>query len=187
MTPIKVTCWPDEGTRTPNSACVWIAEATVDGRVYTARSRHGAPNELARQLAAAGLADRPMVIRYRGFAGSLSYRSFHDAATWTYKEGDRPLRRVRYKERPEGAFLGIRTGQKRVSSALDDDVEVPPAEGHETEEPAPTAEMRRCDECGGDFRPARPWSRFCRPACRLRAYRTRGDASAPEAAAMAEA
>jgi len=104
-TAIEVMVRPDEGTRTPNSACVWIAEATVDGRVYTARSRHGATNELARQLAAAGLADRPMVIRCRGLAGTLSYRSFHAAAKWTYKEGDRPLRRVRYKERPEGFSL----------------------------------------------------------------------------------
>ena len=171
MTPIEVTCWPDEGTRTPNSACVWIAEATVDGRVYTARSRHGATNELARQLAAAGLADRPMVIRHRGLAGALSYRSFHAAAKWTYKEGDRPLRRVRHKERPEGVFLAIRTGQKCVSSTVDGDVEVLLADGHETEAPAPTAEMRRCDGCGGDFQPARPWSRFCSPACRLRAHR----------------
>jgi hypothetical protein len=37
---------------------------TVEGRTYTARSRHGAANELARQLVAAGLADRPMVIRH---------------------------------------------------------------------------------------------------------------------------
>jgi hypothetical protein len=112
-----------------------------------------------------------MVIRYRGLAGTLSYRSFHAAAKWTYKEGDRPLRRVRYKERPEGVFLGIRTGQKCVSSAVDDGVEVPPAEGHETEAPAPTAKMRRCDGCGGDFQSARPWSRFCSPACRVRAHR----------------
>jgi hypothetical protein len=28
----------------------------------------------------------------------------------------------------------------------------------------------RCDGCGGDFRLARAWSRFCSPACRLRAH-----------------
>jgi hypothetical protein len=64
MIPIAVMTWPIEATRTPNSACVWIAEVTVEGRTYTARSRHGAANELARQLVAAGLADRPMVIRH---------------------------------------------------------------------------------------------------------------------------
>src|SRR5215469_10321938 len=58
--------------------------------------------------------------------------------------------------------------------------------GHKTQALAPTIEMRRCDGCGGDFRPARPWSRFCRPSCRLRAHRTRSaNASAPDAATMA--
>ena len=36
---------PDEATRTSNSACVWIAEATVEGRTYTARSRYGPANQ----------------------------------------------------------------------------------------------------------------------------------------------
>jgi hypothetical protein len=67
--PIAVTTWPDEAKRTSNSACVWIAEATVEGRIHIARSRHGPANELARQLVAAGLLDRPMVIRCRGLAG----------------------------------------------------------------------------------------------------------------------
>jgi hypothetical protein len=118
VTSITVTTWADEATRTANSACLWVAEVTVDGRTYTARSRHGAPNELARQLVAAGLADRPMVIHYRGRAGTMTYRSFHASATWTYSEGDQPLRRVTYKERPEGLFLGSGTGKKCVSSPV---------------------------------------------------------------------
>jgi hypothetical protein len=81
--PIAVTCRPEEATRTPSSACVWVAEATVDGRTYTARSRHGAPNEAARRLVAAGIGDRPMAIRYRGLAGTMTWRSLHAAATWT--------------------------------------------------------------------------------------------------------
>ena len=171
MTPITVTCWSDEATQTPRSACAWIAEAIVDGRTYTARSRHGAANELTRQLVAAGIIDRPMVIHYRGLAGTMTWRSFHAAATWTYSEGDQPLRRVRYKERPEGLFLGSGSGQKCVSSPAVDVVEAPPPDGHETEAPARAAETRRCDGCDGDFLPARPWSRFCSPACRLRAHR----------------
>ena len=51
-----------------------------EGRTYTARSRHGAANALARQLVAAGLADRSMVIRYHGLAGTMIYHSFHTAA-----------------------------------------------------------------------------------------------------------
>jgi hypothetical protein len=58
--PIAVTTWPDEATRTSNSAYVWTAEAMVEGRAYTAQSRHGPANQLARQLVAAGLPDRPM-------------------------------------------------------------------------------------------------------------------------------
>jgi len=112
-----------------------------------------------------------MVIHYRGLAGTMTWRSFHAAATWTYSEGDQPLRRVRYKERPEGLFLGSGSGQKCVSSPAVDVVEAPPPDGHETEAPARAAETRRCDGCDGDFLPARPWSRFCSPACRLRAHR----------------
>jgi hypothetical protein len=164
MAPITVTTWPDEARRTPNSACAWVAEATVDGRTYTARSRHGAPNELARQFVAAEITDRPMVIRYRGLAGTMTYRSFHAAATWTFSEGDQPLQRVRYRERPEGVFLRSGTGQKCVSSTVDDPL-IPP-------EPDPLKMgRRRCVSCDADLLPARPWSRFCSPACRLRAHR----------------
>jgi len=174
MTPIAVMCWPDEATRTANSTCVWIAEATVDGVTYAARSRHGAPNALARQLVAAGIEDRPMVIRCRGLDGTLSYRSFHTATKQTYEEGDRPLRRVQYRERPEGLFLNSGAGQKCVSSASDDDAAVPAPESDETVAPAMAADTRNCDACGRAFWPARPWSRFCRPACRLRAHRKWG-------------
>jgi hypothetical protein len=62
---------------------------TVESRNYTARSRHGPANQLARQLVAAGFPDRPMVIRYRGLAGTMTYRSFHAAATWNFSEGER--------------------------------------------------------------------------------------------------
>jgi hypothetical protein len=85
------------------------------------KSAHGAPNELARQLVAAGFADRPMVIRYQGLAGSMTYRSFHASATWTYSEGNQPLRRVRYREPPEGVFLGSGARQKCVSSPVVDE------------------------------------------------------------------
>jgi hypothetical protein len=155
----------------PNSACVWIAEATVEGRTYTARSRHGAANELARQLVAAGLADQPMVIRHDGLAGTMIYRSFHAATMWTFGEGERPLRRVRYRQPPEGGFLGSGTEQKCVSSPMAGDMEIRPANRRKTEAPPPAIETRRCDGCDADFRPARRWSRFCCPACRLRAHR----------------
>ena len=155
---------PDARIVPSNSACVWIAEATVEGRTYTARSRHGPANQLARQLVAAGFPDWPMVIRYRGLAGTMAYRSFYAAARWTFSEGERPLRRVRYREPPKGVFLGSGTGQKCVSSPVADDVERPPANGRKAEAPLLAVETRRCEACDADFRPGRPWSRFCGPA-----------------------
>jgi hypothetical protein len=59
----------------------------VEGRTYTAQSRHGPANQLARQLVAAGLPDRSMVIRYRGLAGTMTYRSVRYDA----KAGERSL------------------------------------------------------------------------------------------------
>jgi hypothetical protein len=164
MTPITVTTWPDEATRTLNSACIWVAEATVDGRPYIARSRHGAPNELARQLVAAGLADRPIKIHYQGRAGTMTYRSFHAAAAWTYSEGDQPLRRVRYKEQPEGLFLRSGDTENAFHRAPDDVVVIPEPDPLETG-------RRRCVSCGGDFVPVRRDQRFCSSTCRLQTWR----------------
>jgi hypothetical protein len=178
MTHIRVICWPDEETRTPNSACAWVAETMVEGRVYVARSRHGAPNELARQLVIAGLPDRPMVVHYRGRVGTTTYRSFHAAATWTFSEGDQPLHRVRYREQPEGLFLVSGTGQKCVSSPVTDEMDLPAVDTHEMHCPT----MRFCDACGGDFMPSRRWSRFCSAACRLRAHRLSRNVSRQERA-----
>jgi hypothetical protein len=164
LTPIAVTTRPSEATRTPNSPCAWIAEATIDGRTYTARSRHGAPNELARQLVAAGLVDRPMVIHYHGVAGTMTWRSFHAAATWTYSEGDQPLRRVRYKEQPEGLFLRSGDAENAFHRAPDDVVVIPEPDPLETG-------PRRCVSCGCDFVPVRRDQRFCSSTCRLQTWR----------------
>jgi hypothetical protein len=66
---------PDEPTRTPNKSCRWVAEAVVDGRTFTARSRYGVSNELARVLVAAGIADAPMRVHSAGLRGYAAYRS----------------------------------------------------------------------------------------------------------------
>jgi hypothetical protein len=50
-----------------------------------------------------------------------------------------------------------------------DDVGGPPANGRKAEAPLPAVETRHCEACDADFRPARPWSRFCGPARRLSA------------------
>jgi hypothetical protein len=115
----------------------------IDGQTHTARSRHGAPNEVARQLVAVGLTDRPMVIRNRGSAGTGTYRSFHAAAKWTFAESAHaPLRQVRHQERPEGLAALSRTGQKCVSSPTHVSVEERGTGTPDMASPAPAAEMR---------------------------------------------
>ena len=105
--------------------------------------------------------DKPLLLQVLGItAAEYTARFCHPVH---FGEGERTLRRVRYREPPEGVFLGSGTGQKCVSSL--------PANGRKAEAPPPAVEPRRCDGCDADFRPARPWSRFCCPACRLRAHR----------------
>jgi hypothetical protein len=163
-----------------HTGSLWEAVTEIDGQPYSATSRHGAPQALARVLVAAGIADQPVEvrsevcvfdngaeIRTEQLRGCIRHRSLHAMAKWTYSEGNQPLRRVRFQEQPEGVFSVQSSGQKCVSSPPDDVVEVTPPDGRETQAPAP----RRCDGCDSDFVPARPWSRFCSPACRLRAHR----------------
>jgi hypothetical protein len=90
-----------------------------------------------------------MVIHNRGRAGTLIYRSFHAAAMWTFREGDQPLHRVRYREQPEGLFLVFGTGQKCVSSSVADVVGPPAANTHETHSPT----KRHCEGCDSDLLP----------------------------------
>jgi hypothetical protein len=96
---ILVHCRPLPETRTRNSSAAWLAECEVDGRRFEAKSRHGAPNELARRLVEAGVPDAPIEIHYDGLAGSMRYRSFHEAARWTFVESQStPLRRGPFRE-----------------------------------------------------------------------------------------
>jgi hypothetical protein len=199
---IEIRQRPIPGSRS-GTGSLWEASAEIDGKSYSAVNRHGAPQSLARALVAAGIPDQPVEvrsevcisdsgaeIRTEQLQGCIRYQSLHTIAQTTFEEGDRPLHRAQFKERPQIAFplqpgaqemrfmtpAGILTpadqfealaadggiGQKCVSSPPDD-VTVPlPTEPRQT---------RRCEGCDGDFLPARPWSRFCAPACRLRAHR----------------
>jgi hypothetical protein len=95
--PIIVRQLPEEKNRTPNKSCYWRAEAIICGVTYAARSRYGAPNELARQLVAAGIADAPMTVYSGNLRGHMTIPSFHEAAKWTYTEGAfRGVRRTRW-------------------------------------------------------------------------------------------
>ena len=101
------------GSRTHTGA-LWEASTEIDGKSYSATSQHGAPHALARMLAAAGIADRSVEvraelcvfdngaeIRTEELRGCIGYRSLYATAKTTFEEGDRPLHRARFKERPQ--------------------------------------------------------------------------------------
>jgi hypothetical protein len=114
MTPstIVVRVRPLEETRTPNSGCVWLAECEIEGQRFEARSRHGAASALARELVAAGFADRPLKVHCDEVAGSLRRGSVTVAAGRTYTEGNRPLQCIRWVT-PQNAVQAIRAGSKQ--------------------------------------------------------------------------
>jgi hypothetical protein len=89
---------PDEETRAPGKSCYWVASTIVDGVTYRARSRHGAPNELALALVAAGIPDAPMQVHSAELRGHTDYRSFHKLAGYTFEENAQmALKRRRYR------------------------------------------------------------------------------------------
>jgi ferredoxin len=160
-----------------STGSLWEASAEIGGKTYSAASRHGAPQALARALVAAGIPDQPVIvcsevcvfdngaeIRTEQVRGGVTYRSLHAMAKTTFEEGNRPLHRARFKERPETAFA-LQPGEQETRFTPPDDVVV--QEGHDPSKVG----HRKCVSCGRDFLPARPWSIFCSPACRLRAHR----------------
>jgi hypothetical protein len=110
--PIVVTVRPLKATRTSNSGCIWLAECEIDGRRFEARSRHGAANALARELVAAGVADRPFEVRFEPLAGCLWWGSIAVAAERTFTEGNRPLQCIRWIA-PRDAVQAIRAPPKQ--------------------------------------------------------------------------
>ena len=174
MIHIRQRIVPGSRTRTGS---LWEASTEIGGESYSTTSRHGAPQALARMLPAAGIADQPVEvrsevcvfdngaeIRTEELDGCISYQSLDAMAKTTFEEGDRPLRRARFKERPQITFPLQPSGQKSVSSPPDDVVVIPGPD-------PPFLGGRRCVSCDGDFLPVRQVQRFCSAACRLRAHR----------------
>jgi hypothetical protein len=107
---IEMWEWPLEDTRTPERSCVYQAECEIDGRRYSARSRRGAANELARVLVSAEVGDQPVAVRQVGAKAGIMYRSLHDLARRTYAESATVLlRRVRWK--PPADFIAAVRGR----------------------------------------------------------------------------
>jgi hypothetical protein len=180
---ILVHCRPLPETRTPNSSAAWLAECEVDGRKFEARSRHGAPNELARRLVEAGVPDAPIEIHYDGLAGVIRYSSSHAAARWTFTENQSTLlRRVPHREfdlPSEGVETVLPGGPQCVTSpshgSLERRAENPPFPAPPTGDAKSAAKpgdaRPRCVTCGREFRPHRPWAIFCSARCRVAAHR----------------
>jgi hypothetical protein len=146
--------------RTADTGIAWEASANVGGKIYSARSRHGAPNALARELVVAGVADDRVEVRYAGLRGCLSYRSLHAMAGFTYSEGAAsPLHRVRCHE----FFVGAAAGDEAGIGEETTDVAVWAAPG-----PSVTT---TCADCGKPFKPRRSTATFCSGRCRVAAHR----------------
>jgi hypothetical protein len=78
----------------------WRATCAYNARAYEATSRSGASTALARILVDAGVPDQPVQVFDKG-RKTLLWPSLHAMAKWTYKEGDIPLRRVRWTPPPD--------------------------------------------------------------------------------------
>lgn len=96
-------------SRTAENSSKWEVRAEVDGVVYRATSRRGAPQELARVLVAAGVGDCPVRVFSEQSPGTSIYRSLYAMAKFTFTEGKtRSLRQVRWTSPEEiaAAFAG---------------------------------------------------------------------------------
>jgi hypothetical protein len=191
MPVLIVRQWPAEASRTPNSPCAWIAEAEAGGVLYIARSRHGAPNALFRQLVAAGIPDGPAEVHTSDLRGAMRYGSFHAAATVTYTEGaTRSVAMVRYREYPGAGAVsspssaecpktahgaGVDGGEPTPDGSLEPELRVT----SKSEPGDRRAERQQCAVCGRLFRPWRPQAAHCSRACRQKAYRLRATRSIP--------
>jgi hypothetical protein len=97
----------EEATRTSKNGALYEARAVVEGRMYSARSRRGAPFALARILVEVGVSDRAVVVTHAGLPVEVTYRSLYWMAGRTIEEGARTsVRDVRYREFPEGGCGG---------------------------------------------------------------------------------
>jgi hypothetical protein len=162
---IEMFATPVEGSRT-SKGIAWEATATLTGRSYSARSRHGAPNALARELVATSIPDSPVTVRYAGTAGCMTWRSLHRMAGCTYSEGNAPLHRTRWVEHPGISINGAASGDAVIegtTSAL----RLPTP----TENGAVGAPQFICDNCRQPFTAKRINARLCSTRCRKQASR----------------
>jgi hypothetical protein len=160
---IKIDCSIVPGS-CAGTGSAYVAETTVGSQRYSATSRHGAPNALARELA--GVPDDAVEVHYEGLAGCMSYRSLHAMALWTYSEGNSPLSRTRYVKFERGA-VAAEAGVGEPTADVS-----PEGSGENASVAAPGLSVTRsCDGCGASFVPKRSDAKFCSARCRVAAHR----------------
>jgi hypothetical protein len=108
-----------------------------------------------------------------------------DCALWPYRMAHNPFREISQAQREQGRRLAARRSTGGSPSECPANPETPEtAEGEMAYAPADDYqavsgsssgenEVRPCEACDAEFRPTRPWSRFCSPACEQPARRAR--------------
>jgi hypothetical protein len=96
---ISITLRHDSnGARSQSRGSAWIAETSIDGSPYQARSHSSTPCALARKLVDAGIPDQPVRATQPGLAGHIEWRSLHTLATRTISESaSTPIRAERWQ------------------------------------------------------------------------------------------
>jgi hypothetical protein len=112
--PIKVLVTEGPNSHTKRKGSIWTATCEVDGRRFEATTRNEPTCALARQLVAAGISDRPMIVTAP--IGGYTWPSMHEAARTTYQESDKvPLKRIPFLE---GHFPFLGLGKNRGQGPL---------------------------------------------------------------------
>jgi hypothetical protein len=171
--PIIITCRLLDGTRS-HTGSAYLAVTTVDGLLYAARSRHGAPHALARVLVDAGIPDAPVEVYYRGLAGCVRYRSLHSLANYTIAESATvpvslrpyvkmaPRTCVTSQEPVSGGEAGMQGTD--LNGSMEGRAEM-------TSPTAPSKLSHTCQQCGHGFAAKRADARFCSTRCQVVAHR----------------
>jgi hypothetical protein len=166
---------PLEDSRTAENSCKWLAWTEIAGQCFEARSRRGAPQELARALVAAGVPDQPVRVEHAELRGHMAYPSLHQMAGVTYVEGRSTiLHRARYREDERFAV----TEEEAAEPISLPDSGAPEAPKNALRPQAgimshPGRGDHFCAHCSAPFIPSRPWSLHCSPKCRVSAHRAK--------------
>jgi hypothetical protein len=123
----------DPDSRTGRGSA-WVAETIADGVPHSARSRSGAPFELARRLIEAGAPDQQVQVYTDGIKGCMTYRSLAKMAEMTIEESRTvPVRTAKWRNQHDIWGQDARKDGGPISTTPD------PSDVHEIAERRPLA------------------------------------------------